>query len=265
MDSVCHILFPLLWSVVALSIVIMIFVVVFLYGVTMYLESVDVDATTVDGLTMYFCSVPMTFLSLFMSLTNGQSWWYIAEPLLRISWVYGALFVSFVTFLQFGVLNIITGIFVENAARYTRMDCDYIESQEAEQRTYIMTHLRDMFELLDIDANGSISKTEFKTWTKNSRVVAFFEHVLGLETWKINRFFDLLDVNLDGFIEKDEFIVGCMRLRGVAKNMDQEVMLHFCSTLKADMKKVRLALVGITSTLEAAGKKQSKHVNTASL
>jgi len=239
LDSILHICFPLFWAVVMLSLVIVMFGLVFLNGIESYVSASEKSNATVDELMPSFHSAPMAFLSLFMCLTNGQSWWYVLKPLKDISIAYVAFFVVFIVFLQLGVLNIITSVFVSNASIYAQKDLEMIAVEDAEQHRYMMSQLRDVFDLLDRDGSGCISMQEFEEWTRIDKVAAFFERVLELEAWKAARFFRLLDINGDEKLEKEEFVVGCIRLKGGAKNMDQEVISHNLTSIKMNMKHLK--------------------------
>eukprot|EP00928_Gymnodinium_smaydae_P006267 TRINITY_DN12199_c0_g2_i1.p1 TRINITY_DN12199_c0_g2~~TRINITY_DN12199_c0_g2_i1.p1 ORF type:complete len:639 (+),score=78.51 TRINITY_DN12199_c0_g2_i1:33-1949(+) len=239
LDSIFHILLPLAWSVLLLSIVIVLFGLIFINAVNAYLMSDDYDDSVGDQLVIYFSSAPTTFVSLFKTLTNGESWGNIMKPLQSLSDVYAVVFILFVLFLQLGVLNIITSVFVGNATLLAQMDLDMIQLAEADQHQYTMEKLDEVFSVLDKDGSGNISLTEFETWTRIEKVRAFFERVLGLEAWKVGRFFRMLDSNGDDMIDKKEFVVGCMRLKGGAKNMDQEVLTHLTKVIKSDIKVVK--------------------------
>eukprot|EP00928_Gymnodinium_smaydae_P099518 TRINITY_DN9522_c0_g1_i1.p1 TRINITY_DN9522_c0_g1~~TRINITY_DN9522_c0_g1_i1.p1 ORF type:complete len:615 (-),score=67.01 TRINITY_DN9522_c0_g1_i1:97-1908(-) len=239
LDSIFHILFPLAWSVLLLSIVNVMFGLIFTNAVNAYLISDECDDSVKEQLAKYFSSAPTTFVSLFKTLTNGESWGYIMEPLQSLSEVYVVIFVMFVLFMQLGVLNIITSVFVGNATLLAQMDMDMIQLMEAEQHAYTMRKLDEVFSILDKDDIGSITLNEFEDWTRIEKVKAFFERVLRLEAWKVGRFFRMLDINGDDRIDKQEFVVGCMRLKGDAKNMDQEVLTHLAKLIKQDVKWVK--------------------------
>eukprot|EP00928_Gymnodinium_smaydae_P073140 TRINITY_DN56381_c0_g1_i1.p1 TRINITY_DN56381_c0_g1~~TRINITY_DN56381_c0_g1_i1.p1 ORF type:complete len:584 (-),score=91.40 TRINITY_DN56381_c0_g1_i1:322-2073(-) len=248
LDSIFHILLPLAWSVLTLSLVIIMFSLVIMNAVNSYLELDSHDDVVRRQLMEYYSSASTTFLSLFMALTNGQSWYYMMMPLQAISNVYVIVFILFILLLQLGVLNIITSVFVGNAALFAQKDLDMIQLAEADQHAYTMSKLNDVFAILDKDGNGGISLDEFEQWTRMEKVRAFFERVLGLEAWKVGRFFRMLDMNGDEIIDKHEFVVGCMRLRGSAKNMDQEVLNHLAKTIKTDMKSIKATLHKMNST-----------------
>merc|ERR1719313_2300518 len=45
----------------------------------------------------------------------GVSWGLVADPLMRINWTTFALFLIYITAALFGVMNVVTAIFVESA------------------------------------------------------------------------------------------------------------------------------------------------------
>merc|ERR1712039_360221 len=98
---------------------------------------------------------------------------------------------------------------------------------------------KEIFQFLDHDNSGAISIAEFERLTENAKIKALFERVVGQEAWKVGRFFKLLDVDGDEMIEREEFVVGCMRLKGGAKNMDQAILRNASKTMKKDLKQVK--------------------------
>jgi len=259
LSCIVHIIFPLFWSVLTLSLILIMFSMVFMNAIDGYISEAEPDDPVAAEMFIYFSSAPMTILSLFACLTNGQSWWYILKPLRAISDWYTVVFVCYIVFLQLGVLNIITSIFVTNAHSYTQTDLDTLAMQDAEHNRYMITQLREVFDLLDNDDSGHICLDEFETWTSIDRVAAFFENVVGLEAWKAARFFRLLDINGDEKLEKEEFVVGCMRLKGGAKNLDQEVMTHNLTSVKKNMQHMKECMFELHDHLAAPGMKLSDH------
>ena len=56
-----------------------------------------------------------------------------------------------------GVLNVITGFFVENATAKARSDRAFAQSEEVEKSRSMMKHLVELFMLIDGNSSGSIS------------------------------------------------------------------------------------------------------------
>jgi len=226
--SIMNSLAPLLWAVLFLFLIISVFSVVFLQGVTGFLEDRDrassSSALIVQDIQEFYSSYPMTFFSLFMAITGGEDWWNFVKPLLDISPIYGIVFVLYISLMVLGTLNIITGIFVESATELSRMDRDLVTQSEQERTSAYMKELQRIFFELDTNRSGTISLEEFEQFVKKDTIRAHFS-VLELDVSKAAQVFRLLDTDGSNEIQIDEFVVGCMRLKGLAKGIDMESLM----------------------------------------
>lgn len=73
---------------------------------------------------------------------------------------------------------------------------DYILSRDEFRENYMKKITRDVFDLVDEDASGEISLTEYK------KIMAAFGVPDGIPEWS----FKHLDLNGDGVLSKDEFV-----------------------------------------------------------
>merc|ERR1712217_507222 len=103
-------------------------------------------------------------ISLFMSLTSGENWRFLSQPLRMISVAYEWLFIFFIVFLQLGVLNIVTSIFITQASVFAKRDAEMMAHEQLKQRESTMMTLEDIFVALDTDGNGTIEMEEFMNW-----------------------------------------------------------------------------------------------------
>lgn len=235
MESIFHILLPLMWSALLLAILIVMFSIIFCFATSTFLQDMPARSETTANLQRYFSSIDMACLSMFMSLTGGESWIHIITPLLKISGIYGILYVLCIVFLQLGVLNVVTSIFVTAADAFCKKDVQMIELNEQDWQTEVGERLSTFFDVFDLDKDGTLSLAEFEGFAEDRTVQAFFERMLNIQTWKVARFFHLLDVDKDERLRKDEFVVGCMQLTGPAKNIDLEALRLLCSKTKREV------------------------------
>eukprot|EP00411_Alexandrium_monilatum_P108318 CAMPEP_0175792938 /NCGR_PEP_ID=MMETSP0097-20121207/83214_1 /TAXON_ID=311494 /ORGANISM="Alexandrium monilatum, Strain CCMP3105" /LENGTH=406 /DNA_ID=CAMNT_0017104121 /DNA_START=1 /DNA_END=1221 /DNA_ORIENTATION=+ len=212
----------LLWSAVMM--------ILFWYVFGVMLTTATHEACTpslvtgpIDGLCPQlqarFGSLRRSVISLYMSMAGGVDW----NDFYTLDTVYKALFLVYLFFTMFGVLNIVTGVFVEAAKEAGQADRDMlIRSQLRYQDKY----MRDMMRLFgEIDANGSgkISRGEFHNHLRDERALAYFE-ALKLDISDANTLFDLLDVDKSGEIDIEEFLSGCQRLKGESRALDLAVL-----------------------------------------
>ena len=216
---------PLLIACFILVMAIFIFAVIVLNGVAGYVAGAHSDDAYVDIMHVYFCSMPMTLLTLFMSITGGLSWWEVQRLLLEVHVVYGILFVCFISIMLLAVLNIITGIFVTDAVEMAASDHDVMMQAEQEMKLDQVKKLRQLFDRFDTNEKSVLTLEDFESHIKDPEVQVILG-MLGLDILEAPAFFKLLDVDKSGEVEIDEFVMGCLNLKGKTKMMDVEVTVQ---------------------------------------
>eukprot|EP00928_Gymnodinium_smaydae_P073445 TRINITY_DN56653_c0_g1_i1.p1 TRINITY_DN56653_c0_g1~~TRINITY_DN56653_c0_g1_i1.p1 ORF type:complete len:569 (+),score=72.11 TRINITY_DN56653_c0_g1_i1:35-1741(+) len=125
----------LVWSIVMMWIVFYMFSMVFVQGVATLLQ--QTGRVSYGDTTELFGSVEACFLSLFKSVCGGDDWSKFYEALLPVGRAYSSLYLFFVAFSHIAFLNILTGIFVENALKHAvpehERECPSEMCSEAEE------------------------------------------------------------------------------------------------------------------------------------
>merc|ERR1719456_1690290 len=98
------------------------------------------------------------------AISGGNDWGGIAEPLLPISVFYTVIFVLYVLFVTFGVLNVLTGVFLESSGEI--MDRDLVTQAEVARRQSFSKEMHKMFDQVDRDESGKITWDEFHNGLK---------------------------------------------------------------------------------------------------
>jgi len=173
----------------------------------------------VTSLTLYWGSLWMALYTLFLSVTNGLDWHQAADSMSTIGWHPYIFYIFYIALTSFAVLNVVTGVFVENAMKIALRDRDLQVQVQLEQRKKIMERLLSVFNEADNDRDGTISWDDFEAHIGDPKVQAFFSH-LELGGADAGRLFRLLDRNGNGKVDAEEFVTGCLILRGGAKTMD---------------------------------------------
>lgn len=218
--SVTSSVLPLIWAFLFLFLSAFMFGMVFLHGVTDYVNNAGVSESFVDEfLRGHFDGILITMLSLFTSITGGMDWWDLGEALCQVSALMGIVFFVYFVFMTFGVLNIIIGIFVESANSIVQTDRDLVVASEIERKESYANHIKEMFAEIDENRSGTISWTELQHYIQDERVVAYFA-ALDLDITEAVGLFKLLDVQGTNEVSIDEFVVSCLRLKGGAKTVD---------------------------------------------
>ena len=201
------------------------FSVAFTQGVAEFADSGRASETRLVFLETFSSALPMTVLTLFMCITGGLDWWDVEDLMLEIGLGYGLLFMSFVSMMILVLLNLVTGIFVNDALEQSWLDRDLMVKLEMERREGDMERLTQIFARVDSAHIGSITKGQFLVCWDMPQVRALFS-VMDLDTSDAISFFESLDVDGSKNVNVEEFVMGCMKLRGSAKTLDMATVLR---------------------------------------
>merc|ERR1712232_1479450 len=126
----------LLWTLLMLALIFYIFGLCFLQGITTWLES---DASSGDNAISahwkgladeHFGSVVGSMHTLYLCIAGGLDWGPVSEVLLESGPVYYYLFLFYITFLTFAVLNVFTGLYVERSMATSQADKRAVTKEE---------------------------------------------------------------------------------------------------------------------------------------
>jgi len=223
--SVLNSVLPLLWALAFLILMIFVFSVILVQGVASHIRDAPIGDEGVGHMIAYFDSLPMTLLTLFMAVSGGISWWDAATPLLDISVVYVLVFAFYVSVMVLGVLNIVTGIFVNDAVEMAQMDRDLLSQTEIQRKNGLFGELRALFAELDQDNSGTLTFDEFENCMQQLETQAYLQG-LGLDVSNVKGVFALLDVDGSEELEIEEFVMGCMHFKGLAKTVDMATLIR---------------------------------------
>eukprot|EP00928_Gymnodinium_smaydae_P033970 TRINITY_DN24187_c0_g1_i2.p1 TRINITY_DN24187_c0_g1~~TRINITY_DN24187_c0_g1_i2.p1 ORF type:complete len:497 (-),score=90.34 TRINITY_DN24187_c0_g1_i2:97-1587(-) len=236
---------PVFWALTFLMLVMFLVAIVVLNGIADHIEVTPQVDSIVEAARTYFSSVPMTMTSLFMCISGGQDWWEMGGPMLELHLFYGCIFALYIAITLYGILNIITGFFVESALEITRSDRDLLVQSAIKHEDLYIQSLRKLFDEFDKDGSGTISFPEFQDYLKMRHVQAYFKS-LGLDATDAIMLFLILDADGTGEISLNEFVQGCYRIKGEAKNVDIAGMM---TQHKAELEKLERAILDVQETL----------------
>eukprot|EP00928_Gymnodinium_smaydae_P095341 TRINITY_DN8186_c0_g1_i1.p1 TRINITY_DN8186_c0_g1~~TRINITY_DN8186_c0_g1_i1.p1 ORF type:complete len:603 (+),score=145.80 TRINITY_DN8186_c0_g1_i1:114-1922(+) len=228
--SILYSMVSLMWVFMLLLFIMYSFAALFLHGVTDHFRSLttfpipEEDELSQD-LTRLFGSVPIALRSLFMGISGGLDWIELMEPLAALSWVYGIIFVMYVFFMIFGVLNVVIGIFVDASNDISQKNREIVTKNEMDKNKNYAEHLRRFFHEADADNTGTLSWEEFEAYLQDTHVQAYFQS-FELDVSQAKSLFKLLDMDESNDVEIDEFVQGCMRLKGQARSIDVNMLLY---------------------------------------
>jgi hypothetical protein len=183
------------------------------------LQPLDFNGPEDDPLLRYWSTLPRSIFTLFKSITGGISWEEVAQPLSDLGQMWVVVYIVYICVAQMTFLNVMTGVFCQNAIDSAAHDQDLVAQSILDQKEMYVHQIEQIFGRIDDDNSGSITIQEFKGHLENEQMRAYFDS-LGLDTSDIWTLFKLLDADQGSVLELDEFISGCMRMKGYAKGVD---------------------------------------------
>ncbi|CAJ1420926.1 unnamed protein product [Effrenium voratum] len=225
-SSIIYTLKSLIWAMVLLGLIVYVFAVLFTQAVgdaLLFGEQLPLEQRQASE--RYFGTLEETMLSLFMCIAGGVSWEEVVRPLKAISTAWVFVFLFYIAFTYFAVLNVVTGVFCQSAIDSAQNDqAMVLQSIQANKQAHI-EKIRNLFQAIDTEETGVITYKLLEESITSPVVQTFFEAV-GLDVWDAWSFFKLLDLDAGGAVEIEEFLMGCLRLKGQAKSMDVVKVMH---------------------------------------
>ncbi|CAE7560413.1 para [Symbiodinium sp. CCMP2592] len=204
---------PLLfWSMVIIAIVHFMFAVAVMEIIT--------KAEVFKGnetVWFYFPTLAYSMFTLFQFMTF-DSWAGPAREIIAVMPEAAALILFFLGVAGIVLFNLMTAIVVKNAFDAAEADEEAKAQQQVQNQATMAADLREMFQALDEDGSGTLSREEFTDVLDD---VMFIRHMkkLDIDLEELPDIFDILDDG-DGNITTEEFCMGLTRLQGVAMSRD---------------------------------------------
>jgi len=185
----------------------------------------DSSQLSIPDIAKLYGSVPKTMMTLFITVTGGFEWSKAAGPIVKLDLYYGVIWTAYIAFMVFGLLNVLTGIFVETAMSAMNGDRDNMIQAQLEERENLISAITTVFMTSDTNGSGQMTEQEMDVILQDPEVVAYF-HAIGVDTTEAMGLFQLLDDDGSGTVSIDEFVTGFLRLKGSAKAVDMVTLMY---------------------------------------
>eukprot|EP00930_Biecheleria_cincta_P037331 TRINITY_DN255_c0_g2_i1.p1 TRINITY_DN255_c0_g2~~TRINITY_DN255_c0_g2_i1.p1 ORF type:complete len:635 (+),score=102.34 TRINITY_DN255_c0_g2_i1:108-2012(+) len=233
----------LLWALLLLMLII------YLFGVTLMqiVTSLKGPRSTLDPiLAQCFGSMGSTMMTLYKAISGGFDWNDCASPLYEIHPVLELIFSAYVFLTLFCVLNIITGIFVDNAKALKQMDEDAMFQESLAARRRWVADIASVFNAVDDAGMGNFTFEVFTTKLQDIRVQTLFRNLgINLDVTTPEELWELFDIDDSGAIDADEFAYGVKQFNGFARSID---LYKSRKDVRALQKRMELVLKTATDT-----------------
>lgn len=217
--------FSLFWLLVLLATLMYVFAILLTQGATTYLTTppeggvIGDEPSNAKAVRDAYGSLFLSMYTLFKAMTDGMSWHIAADALESVGFFYFVLFLGYIFFTLFSVLNIVTGVFVDGAIQLANEDRSLLIKKETCARVAQASHLMDLLAEMDTDESGTITLSEFEASMRDPKIEQFMA-ALQVDHTQAQELFNLLDTDGSGSIDIDEFVEGMQRIRGEAKSLD---------------------------------------------
>jgi len=217
----------LYWCFIIVGFIIYMYAVFFMHGVTEYFRSVGgmrEDDISLQ-LQFYWGSMRKSMITLFMVISGGVDWVDAMKPLGEIHWFYEQVFLFYIFFMFFAVLNVVIGTFVATTSEIQSKDRETVVKNELNRFESYAKKIKEFFHEADTDKSGRLTWEEFEAYLRNNRVKAYFQ-ALELDVSQAHALFKILDTDGTDDVGVDEFVEGCMRLKNQAKSLDIKLLMY---------------------------------------
>jgi len=211
----------LIWTLVLLTIILYLFSLLFMQAANDHM----VTFGDVPEVTKYYGDLPRSVFTLFKAVTGGVDWQEVSAPLGIVNPLWEIVFVIFIAFTYFAVLNVVTGTFCQSAIESANHDKDVVVHAQMSIKQRYTEQLQDLFKTMDPTNTGRITLNNFEEALCDHHVQAYFRslEITVDDAWNL---FRLLDDNESNSIDLEEFVTGCLRLRGSARSIDIHMLMY---------------------------------------
>jgi len=173
-----------------------------------------------------FGSVQLALLSLFQGISGGQDWSEFYTTVNHAGPMISAVFIVYMLFIWLSVTNIITSLFVDKATKLAKPDLEDLLLEKRQEDVTQAAELTELFLSMDENRSGTLTFDEFDRSMKDIRITSFFD-INGLSINHASLFFKMLASLTESHqIHLDTFVSGCLRMKGMASNIDVITLLY---------------------------------------
>jgi len=238
--SILSCLVSLGWAFLLLLLIMFMFSMFFLQAIIGYVDKEYEDKGYIDedfrlSCVKWFADTEQTMFSMILSVSGGTDWLDVVTPLSEISKVYRFAFMFYIVFVVFGVLNVLTGVFLESAGEF--MDRDLQIQAEMARMDKFVTEMHVFFKELDETHTGAVDFDTFNRCMQDEKVQAYLaSHQL--DCTDAEQLYRLLDANHSESINLSDFIIGLAWLKGSAKSIDVVLLMMEMLDVREQMRVV---------------------------
>lgn len=215
----------MLWSTVLILIVTYVVGIVILQAATEEREIALENLNSVERIEEYWSSLRDAMLSLYMSSTGGIDWKDAADSVKPMGAFYYLVFLLYMTFFIFVIMNTLTSLFVSTSIRSAERDQQNIIAEEMRKKHDHIQKIKTLFKNLATHNQVKLTQPDFEIVLQDPEMMAFMS-TLEIEPMDVEQFFSILSNDGKDGVDLNDFVVGCMRMGGQARSMDLLGLIH---------------------------------------
>jgi len=215
----------LFWAIIMISLVTYIFGCCFTQAMALSLDELPESETAEkEQILFYWGSVLRSMNTLYWCSTGGENWRFPAMHLLNFSLPIYCLFLVYISFFLFVVVNTLTSIIIEATMHSASKERSEVINEELKRKHYYIKSFEALYRRLE-EGSGGVTIDQLEKHLADEEMQAFMQS-LDIDASDINQFFASLSSDTSGSIDLDTFVVGCMKLKGSARSMDLMCLYH---------------------------------------
>lgn len=225
LDSIMGSLKSMLWAIVLVLTVSFMFGIAFVQAALAFLQRDLGSDATQERLRTHWGSVLTAMFSLFMATSGGDDWKDMSLSMADVGDGFFILFLIYIGFYGCVLTNTLTSLFVEASLASAERDGEQLIQTELERKDQYVQLLRKWYSNIDEDGSGNLEFQEFKSHLTDPEMVEFTT-AMDIDLTDAKHFFDVLSDYGKRQVDLETFVIGCTKLKGLAKSMDLMDLLN---------------------------------------
>jgi hypothetical protein len=226
----------LMWSLMMLLLLMYIFGLCLLQGVTAWLEDdakkvrenepgyAPISQSLKDEVHEYWGSVSKAMLTCYMTVTGGLDWDPVAKVLEKSGKVYFYVFLFYIVFITFAVFNVITGLFVDKARAVAGKDKVVVLQEERASNSSALYGVREWFANLEAKEGAGVKRKAFREALKEEEAYQILQNA-DIEYWEAVETFRVLSGHYNHKVSVDAFVDGVTQVKGQGTSMQMLTLM----------------------------------------
>jgi len=216
------------------------------------------DLATRTWVNNLFGSGDKTLYTVFEMTFSGCWPNYASRVVKDVSPLYAGFFGLYVSFVIFGLVRIISALFLRDTMQKAARDADIIIRERTKKTQKMKRELKELFLRADASHDGQVTFDEMEGLLQHPKVRIWLAE-LGIDASDTEMLFGVLDHDGDGTICHDEFVEGVSKLKGEARSQDIVPMVASIKRLLGQSKEILHAVEQVAAAMPS---KRSNFHNT---